>query len=347
MAFEARLCYTFNMRPTAKQVAEAAGVSVATVSYVFGGRDGRVAPETRQRVLEAAGRLGYAPDQAARSLRRGRTQRVCLVQGSFGGVPTEERLARDLHEMADAQGYSVVTLTVYSRARAVAAADVLRGGIADGALINVSGEHLTPDLLASVVSTGLPVVAIREGEVPPGCDVVRVPEADACAEAVEHLIAQGRRRIAFLAHRHELYTGRPSGRLLGYTRALDRHGVDPARRLIVSGADDRVAAYQAVTELLRSPDRPDAVFAASDRAAISTIWAVRDAGLRVPEDVAVIGVGNIDEGLIANPPLSTVGPLRHDCTDVVRLLFDRLRAEEPPPARELVRTWSFLRRGSA
>ncbi|MEU4571159.1 LacI family DNA-binding transcriptional regulator [Nonomuraea sp. NPDC023979] len=335
------------MRPTAKQVAELAGVSIATVSYVLGGRDRRVAAETRQRVIDAAAQLGYTPNQAARSLRRRRTQRVCLVQSSFGGVPTDERLARDLHEMADGHGYSVVTLTVYSEARAVAAVDVLRGGIADGVLIHAVGDHLTEDLLSSVVATRMPTVVIGQENVPPGCDVVRTPEAEACAEAVEHLIAQGRRRIAFLAQRYELYRERPAGRLLGYTTALDRHGVDPARRIVVPGADDRVGAYQAATALLRGPEPPDAIFAASDRAAISTIWAARDAGLRVPDDVAVVGVGNIDEGLIANPQLSTVGPLRHDYTDVVRLLFDRLQADEPLPDREIVRSWAFLRRGSS
>ncbi|MFI7632984.1 LacI family DNA-binding transcriptional regulator [Nonomuraea sp. NPDC049400] len=332
------------MRPTARQVAELANVSVATVSYVLSGRDRPVAAETRQRVLDAARQLGYTPNQAARSLRKRRTQRVCLVLSSLGGVPSDERLATDLHEMADARGYSVVTLAVYSEARAKAAVDVLRGGIADGALVNLTGDHLTHELLTGLAATGLPMVVLSNESGLEGCDVVRTPEAEACAEAVEHLLAQGRRRIAFLAHRHELYRDKPAGRLLGYTTALDRHGV--SERIIISGADDRVAAYQTAAELLRSPDRPDAIFAASDRAAISAIWAARDAGLSVPGDVAIVGVGNIDEGLISNPQLSTVGPLRHDYTDVVRLLFDRLQAEEPPPAREIVRSWTFLRRGS-
>ncbi|MEV1176070.1 LacI family DNA-binding transcriptional regulator [Nonomuraea sp. NPDC049784] len=333
------------MRPTARQVAELANVSVATVSYVLSGRDRPVAAETRQRVLDAARQLGYTPNQAARSLRKRRTQRVCLVLSSLGGVPSDERLATDLHEMADARGYSVVTLAVYSEARAKAAIDVLRGGIADGALINVVGDHLTRDLLTGLAATGLPMVVLSNESGLEGCDVVRTPEMEACAEAVEHLLAQGRRRIAFMAHRHELYREKPAGRLLGYTTALDRHGV--TERIITSGADDRVEAYQTAAELLRSPDRPDAIFAASDRAAISAIWAARDAGLNVPGDVAIVGAGNIDEGLISNPQLSTIGPLRHDYTDVVRLLFDRLQAEEPPPAREIVRSWTFLRRGSS
>ena len=100
------------MRPTARQVAELAQVSVATVSYVLSGRDRPVAAETRQRVLDAARQLGYTPNQAARSLRKRRTQRICLVQGSLGGNPSDERLARDLHEIADGHGYSVITLAV-------------------------------------------------------------------------------------------------------------------------------------------------------------------------------------------------------------------------------------------
>ncbi|MEW9548173.1 LacI family DNA-binding transcriptional regulator [Nonomuraea sp. NPDC050783] len=335
------------MRPTARQVAELAGVSVATVSYVLSGRDRPVAAETRQRVLDAARRLGYTPNQAARSLRKRRTQRVCLVLSSLGGVPSDERLATDLHEMADARGYSVVTLAVYSEARAKAAADVLRGGIADGALVNVAADHLTRALLGDLAGTGLPTVVLSNEDGPAGCDVVRTPETEACQEAVEHLLAEGRRRIAFLAHRHELYRDRPVGRILGYTRALDRHGVPESERIVLTGADDRVAAYQTATELLRSATRPDAIFASSDRAAISAIWAARDAGLRVPDDVAIVGVGNIDEGLITRPQLSTVGPLRHDYTDVVRLLFDRLQAEEALPDREVVRPWTFLRRGSS
>ncbi|GGT04115.1 LacI family DNA-binding transcriptional regulator [Nonomuraea spiralis] len=333
------------MRPTARQVAELANVSVATVSYVLSGRDRPVGAQTRQRVLDAARQLGYTPDQAARSLRRRSTQRVCLVLGSFGGVPADERLAADLHERADARGYSVVTLAVCSPARARSATDVLLGGIADGALFNVTGDHLTGDLLAELAAAELPMVALRNEDVPEGCDVVRTPETEACAEAVEHLLAGGRRRIVFMGQRCELTRDRPVGRLLGYTTALDRHGV--AERVVIPGADDRVSAYRTAAELLRSPDRPDALFAATDRAAISVVQAARDAGLRVPDDLAVVGVGNIDEGLISNPPLSTVGPLRHDFTDVVDLLFDRLQAEEPPPGREIVRPWSFLRRGSS
>ncbi|NUT45499.1 MAG: LacI family DNA-binding transcriptional regulator [Thermoactinospora sp.] len=326
------------MRPTAKHVAERAGVSVATVSYVLSGRDRPVAAETRKRVLDAAKELGYTPNQAARSLRKQRTQRVCLLQPTAGGVPTEDRLARDLHEMADSHGYSVLTLAVYSRERAEAAVELLRSGIADGVLVN-GGEHLTGEMLAGI---RLPMVVMRDGDVPEGRDVVRTPEEEPCEQAVRHLVAQGRSKIVYLSHRYELYREQPTGRMLGYLKALA--GREPT---VVAGAEDRVAAYQATAELLAGPDRPDAIFAASDRAAVSAIWAVRDAGLRVPYDVAVIGVGNIDEGLISKPQLSTVGPLRHDYSDVARLLFDRLLAERPPPPRQIVRSWTFIQRGSA
>jgi DNA-binding LacI/PurR family transcriptional regulator len=114
---------------------------------------------------------------------------------------------------------------------------------------------------------------------------------------------------------------------------------------VVTGADDRVAAYEATRSLLA--EAPDAVFAASDRAAITAILALRDAGVSIPDDVAVVGVGNLDEGRITRPPLSTVGPPAMDFHDAARLLLDRVLADEPPPGRVVTTEWTFVRRGSA
>lgn len=124
-----------------------------------------------------------------------------------------------------------------------------------------------------------------------------------------------------------------------YAAYVERHGTD----LVVAGADDRVAAYAAVRDLLAR--EPDAIFAASDRAAITAILALRDHGVSVPDDIAVVGVGNLDEGLITRPTLSTVGPPELDFRDAARLLFDGLR--EPSPGRVLTTDWTFIRRGSA
>jgi LacI family transcriptional regulator len=334
-------------------VAALAGVSVATVSYVMNARDDRrVGAQTRERVLAAARALGYVPHQAARSLRRRRTELVALVVGSIG-VPAYDQLAQDLHTAADAAGYGVITIVVDSPRRADTTIDLLHQRLVDGALIAPSVPYLSDDTLGGLARTGLPLVVMSNHVNPDGFDVVRAPERRACTEAMEHLLSSGRRRVAFVGHRNEVVHPRMSERRRAYVDALDRHGIPVRDRIVVAGADSRVAGYQAVASLLTRRPRPDAIFAASDRAAISAIWAVRDAGLRVPDDVAVVGVGNLEEGRVIRPALSTVGPVSHEYSAVARLLFDRLAAlhdphsqREPPPARELVTPWSFIRRGS-
>ncbi|MER5225485.1 LacI family DNA-binding transcriptional regulator [Streptomyces flaveus] len=177
-------------------------------------------------------------------------------------------------------------------------------------------------------------------------DVVRTPEKAACGEALDSLLASGRRRVAFIGQHSDLIAGPdPGERLAAYHEALARHGVTGDERLVLPGADDRSDSYWAVTGLLQPQEPPDAIFCTTDRSAVSAIWAVRDEGLSVPHDVAVLGVGNLKEGLITRPALSTVGQPHLDFTEVVGLLFDRLAAE-PPEGRELVLPWTFVRRGS-
>ncbi|WP_194236328.1 LacI family DNA-binding transcriptional regulator [Streptomyces acidicola] len=262
-------------------------------------------------------------------------------------MPTYDEMARELHAAADRTGYGVIVLVADSPARAAHAHALLRRGIADGALI--WAERFLPALdLDSLVRSRLAMTVIDNSVVPKGFDVVRVPERQACGEALDHMITSGRRRVAFVGHR----TGRePDGeaheRYVAYLDALARHGLARDEALIFAGADDRVAGYRAVEALLRLPEPPDAVFATSDRAAINAMWAIRDSGRSVPGDAAVVGVGNLPEGQVVKPALSTAGQPHLDYSGVVQLLFDRLTADHPPAERELVLPWSFIRRESA
>ncbi|MBM7789406.1 LacI family DNA-binding transcriptional regulator [Tenggerimyces flavus] len=331
-------------RPTSRDVAALAGVSVATVSYVLTGRATKVGAETRQRVLEAARQLDYAPNQSARSLRRRKTERICLVVGSIG-VPAYDQLARELHDKADEEGHGVLTIVVNNAQRAAQTIELLHQRIADGAVIASSVPFLDGDALRALARSGLPLVVMSNELEPEGFDVVRAPERPACTEAVDHLFAIGRKRVAYVGHHREV--SGDSGnheRLAAYEDSIQRHG---AKRIVVDGADDRVVAYRAVENLLRQKDKPDAIFAASDRAAISAIWAARDAGLAVPTDLAVVGVGNLEDGLITKPPLSTVGPPQLDFSATTSMLFERLAATDPPAGREVTTPWSFIQRESA
>ncbi|SDS82894.1 LacI family DNA-binding transcriptional regulator [Jiangella sp. DSM 45060] len=339
---------TRSRQPTSRDVAALAGVSVATVSYVMNGRtDRRIPAETRDRVLEAAGRLAYAPNRSARSLRNRRTEQVCLVVGSIG-VPAYDQLAQDIHDRADEAGYGVLTIVVNSPARAAKAVELLQQRIADGAVIAPDIRFLDGAELTGLARGGLPMVVMSNTAPPDGFDVVRAPQTPACDAAFDHLFGAGRRRVAFVGHRYEVDDPSSSERMSAYLAALERHGAEPDPSLVVTGADDRVAAYHAVTALLDRPDPPDAVFAASARAGVSAIWAARDAGAGVPGELAVVGAGNLPESLITRPALSTVGPATEDdFTEVARLLFDRIDAGVPERGRELSDPWAFHPRGSS
>jgi LacI family transcriptional regulator len=340
-----------DQRWTSRHVAALAGVSVATVSYVMNGRmSDRIPEATKGRVLSAARQLGYSPNRSARSLRRRKTEQVCLVVDSIG-VPSNDQLARALHARADEVGYGVVTMVVDSPDRAEKTVDLLHQRLVDGAAVAPSiNRQVSDEALAGLARGGLPLVVMSNTAIPAGFDVVRAPEAQACDEALDHLYSSGCRRVAYVGHQAELTDAavrNRSERLNAYLAARERHGAEADDSLIVEGADGRVAAYQSTRRLLARPDRPDAVFTASGRAGVSALWAVRDEGLAVPDNIAVVGCGNLPESLITQPPLSTVGAAAADFTDVSTLLFERLLATEPLPVREITTPWVFTNRGSS
>jgi DNA-binding LacI/PurR family transcriptional regulator len=330
-------------RVTSHDVARRAGVSQATVSYVLSGRRSgklRVSEDTRQRVMAAVQELGYVPNQTARALRRQRTERVCLMLSRVG-VPSYDQLVTDVQRCADQYGYTVIIAVSNSPEREQHAIQQIRRGIADALLIPY---HIDPAHVAQLAATGLPLVVMSNQITPAGFDVVRTTEATACDEAMNYLVANGHRRIAFLNHRPHIDT--PFARYESYVRVLQANTIplDPA--LVRVGAEQRGASYRSTCDLLALPERPTAIFASSDIGAISAINAIQAARLRVPEDIAVVGVGNIPEGAAMRPRLTTVGQEPLDFGAVAQLLFDRLQADGMIEDRELVLPWRLIVRDS-
>jgi DNA-binding LacI/PurR family transcriptional regulator len=329
-------------KPTAHDVARMAQVSSATVSYVLSGRRSgapRVSAETRARVLAAVAALGYAPNQAARALRRSRTERVCLLLTRLG-VPSFDLLAQAVQRSADQHGYSVIITIGDSPVRAQQALEQLRRGLADGAIIACDLAQRDADAL---VASGVAVVAMGNPITGVGIDSVRTTEIGACYEATQYLIARGHRRIAFLGLPPN--DPRPS-RYQGYARALSDADIAVDPLLVQSSAGSREEAYASTRRLLQHGRPPTALLAAADIAAMSAIMAARDLGLRVPDDLAVIGVGNLPEGEMMHPRLTTVGqqPLEFETT--AELLFSRLRGEAPAEGRTLIHPWRLIIRES-
>jgi DNA-binding LacI/PurR family transcriptional regulator len=326
-------------RPTAHDVARRAGVSQAAVSYVLNGQRGgtaRIGETTRQRILQAAAELGYVPNQAARSLRRQRTEQIAVVLNDIG-LPYTDTLVQTVQQVADERGYALLIMAASTPAREVAVIEQLRRGLVDGAVfLNPRTAGAT---LAGLARIGLAVVAIGNDVAADGVDVVQNSSPIGCAEGLGYLVARGHRRIA--------YVGPDNERLAIYRATLPALGLPVDEQLIRVWPVSREHAYTDTSALLALPDRPTAIFSPAQVTAVTAIWAIRDAGLRVPEDVAVLGVGNLEEGQVIRPALTTVGPVRQDFHEAAELLFSRLRGEAPPEGRVRVMEYRLIVRESA
>lgn len=292
---------------TSRDVAKLAGVSRTTVSFVLNDVPGvKISEETRQRVLEAARHLDYYPTAAARSLASGKTQRIGLVLGEG-----QNRLAADAFLPAFLQG---VTASIHRRGYLLvlqmaedvpsyeAYARLIREQQVDGLIL--SGPRLDDPLVPQLAEEKFPL--ILHGRLD-DCEFPSV-DVDNCAgayQAVSHLIGLGHRWIGFISNAPFAYSG-AQDRFAGYRRALGEHDIPLDDKLIHTAAFLPESGWEAMEELLDLPDPPTAVFVASDVVALGAMSAVRSRGLRIPEDVAVVGFDDIFLAAQADPPLTTV-----------------------------------------
>ncbi|GAA1874483.1 LacI family DNA-binding transcriptional regulator [Myceligenerans crystallogenes] len=293
------------MPVTLRDVARQAKVSVRTVSNVVAGYT-HVSERTRRRVQEAIAELDYRPNPVARTLRTGRTGVLALVVPEID-VPYFAELAREVIEAAAEVGYHVMidqTGHDHERERRLlTGAD--RTMLFDGVLFS---PLVTPEELGQMEPGGtIPLVLLGEHDFDGRYDHVAIDNVRAAYDATAHLAARGRRRIAAIGTQPAEDYSTPRQRTVGWERALRDAGQEPDPALVRTAAHySRADGYTAAADLLRLPEPPDAIFCYSDLLAMGAMRAVRDAGRGVPDDVAVIGIDNIDEGRYANPSLSTV-----------------------------------------
>ncbi|HLU59454.1 MAG TPA: LacI family DNA-binding transcriptional regulator [Pseudonocardia sp.] len=313
---------------TIRDVAEAAGVSIATVSRALHGLP-RVSEETRRRVLAAAAELRYVASPSAASLASGQTNAIGVVapfvnRWYFAVIvhSAEERLRKAGYDLLL---YSLGT-NAHERRRAFAGT-LLRKRV-DGVL--VLGLHPTPEEVAALSAVGGPV-AIVGAEVP-GWASVRIDDEAAARCAVRHLLDLGHRRIGFIGGDDELHTAMPADRRLGYRAELAAAGLPTRPELEAVGGFTVTGGHDAAERLLALPERPTALFAASDEMAMGALQAARRSGLRVPEDVSVIGID--DHEMAHLMELTTVAqPVVAQGTLAAEMILAALtEPERPPPA---------------
>jgi DNA-binding LacI/PurR family transcriptional regulator len=287
-------------RPSMTDVAARAQVSYQTVSRVLNEPD-RVRPATRERVEAAIVELGYARNRAARALKTTRSSLIgVLTDGSSLFGPSQTTTA--IETAARAAGYGVL-LTTVGRDEADGrrlGTELLSSG-ADGILVVAPHEAMVP--VVQDVARSTPVLTVSSGTGLPGTGTVGVDQQLGARQVMDHLAATGRRRVVHAAGPTDWFDAK--ARRAGFEQALEASGMD-GRVVTAPSADwSPRAGYEIGRELAADP-LPDAVFAANDMMSMGLLRALHEAGIRVPEDVAVVGFDNTLGSAYLIPPLTTV-----------------------------------------
>jgi LacI family repressor for deo operon, udp, cdd, tsx, nupC, and nupG len=288
-----------------KDVARIAGVSIATVSRCLNDPE-RVRAPTRKKVLAAISQTGYSPNTLAQSFRRGKTRVIMVVLPSIGD-PFFTEVMIGIRTVAAASGYSLlINETQFNTMTADEIGAMVVSRQADGIVLLACVSPFGTDVLSSSSNRRLPVVV--------GCEIVSLETAGypsvhidnqvAAEEATDYLISQGHRRIGFI-HGQEasLLT---KDREDGYRAAMKKAQLDIQSGWVVGGNLTIEGAIEATRSLLAHPHSPTAIFCANDEMSMGCMHEIKTSGLKIPQDISVIGFDDIRYAEILDPPLTTV-----------------------------------------
>jgi LacI family transcriptional regulator len=288
------------MPSTIKQVAFQAGVSTATVSRVLNSV-GPVDAHTREHVLAVAKALRYVPNATGRSLSRRKTEAIGLLLPDLFGEFFSEVL-RGSDQTAQLSSYHLVVSSSHNNKREIRAALTMMRGRVD-ALIIMSPD-IDADTLNESLPQSLPVVLLNCHVKSIAFDSLNVDNFGGAHAMTSHLIAHGHHRIAIIKGTEQNTDA--AERLRGYCAALDEHGLGRDGLLQVAGSFSEASGYDAAVRLLALPSRPTAIFASNDSMAIGAMSALRDADVRIPEDIALAGFDDVPIATYLTPTLTSV-----------------------------------------
>ncbi|MEU1124418.1 LacI family DNA-binding transcriptional regulator [Streptomyces sp. NPDC005899] len=311
-------------RPTLEEVAARAGVGRGTASRVINGSP-RVSAQTREAVEAAVAELGYVPNRAARALAGNRTDAIALVvpesETRFFAEPYFSDIVRGVGAaLADTEMQLLLTLAGNDRERR-RLAQYLTAHRVDGVLlVSVHADDPLPDLLEQL---GMPSVISGRRHAAETLPSVDSDNFEGARAAVDHLISRGRRCIATITGRLDVYGAQR--RLDGYRKAVAAAGLDPDERLIAPADFSEEGGARAMRELLARRPGVDAVFAASDVMAAGARQVLRESGRRIPDDVALVGFDDSAVARHMDPPLTSVRqPIEEMGRTMTRVLLQEI-----------------------
>jgi DNA-binding LacI/PurR family transcriptional regulator len=305
---------------TVKDVADLAGVSTATVSRVLNNHP-QVADETRARVLSAVEQLGYQPSRVARRLRVKSTQILGLIISDIAN-PFFPSVVRGIEDVAYANQYTLLLCNSDEDPdKESLYIDIMRSESVAGVIISPVAE--TDNYSRVLLQSGVPVVAMDRRMLDLEVDTVIVRNVEGAYQAVSHLLKLGHHRIGFIGGPPRTTSGRE--RREGYGKALIEHGIESDQALIKIGDFKQAGGYRMTCELLEMNEPPTAIFTVNNLTTLGALNAIHERGLRIPQDVAIIGFDDMPWAPSLDPPLTAVSQPTYElgCT-AANLLLKRI-----------------------
>ena len=333
-------------RPTQEDVAKLAGVSQTAVSQVLNRNDSAIPEETRQRILGAMDQLGYVPNKFAQSLRTKKTFMIASIIPDITN-PFYPAFQRGIQSVTNQKNYDLIIYDTDEKEenekRSLMSLE--RAGV-DGAIVSLfhhGVEHLRP-----LIEQGIPVVYWRGGprEKESLIDLIFVDNVAMAKTAVSYLIGKGHTRIGMIAGLED--TPPRQDRIRGFCEALKEHNLPLDEILIQDGDFTETGGYQGMKKLLSLKPRPTAVFAANDLMALGAMLSIREAKLRIPEDIALVGLDDIPAAKLVHPPLTTISQMQEDIGRIAaEMIFERIEGTAPDKPRLVEMPYKFIVRESA
>jgi DNA-binding LacI/PurR family transcriptional regulator len=290
---------------TLKHIADELGLSAMTVSRAINNKE-NVDIKTRSRVLKKARMMGYSPNRIAKSLVNRKTQTIGVVlpEISHSFFPN---VVKGIEEAAYNKKYQLfLTNSVEDHEREKQAIETLRSHRVDGLLISCAQTAEDSSYYKELVDTGLPVVFFDREADNAGASSVVIDDVESSYKVTTHLIQSGYRKIGHLHGPEKVSIGKK--RMIGYKMALEDHGLDFTESRVAESGFLKAGGYRAMKELLSLPAEylPDAVVSVNDPVAYGAMEAIQEAGLKIPEDIAITGFTDDVMAPLVDPPLTTI-----------------------------------------
>jgi LacI family transcriptional regulator len=288
---------------TLHDVAARAGVSTMTASRALSG-EGAVSHRSKHKVMAAAEALDYVPNVSARVMRGARSNVLGIMLNDLTS-PHLNAMVMEISKSVRSHNRDLVIYNMFytnDLPREGSSVNLL-GGVCDGFLVL---QGITDNLLRVLEKSAKPVVLLNFWRAPTSLPVVRADNFVCARDAVRHLLELGHRRIAFIGGTQN--SGQNNQRQQGYLAALAEQAIKPAPQWLETGNFSYQSGVEAGERLLALPQRPTAIFAASDNVAFGVMEAARAARLRLPQDLSIVGYDDIEAAALADPPLTSIRP---------------------------------------